>query len=142
MKYSDSFTLYDTTNLTSLQPHYENIPIVGSMGVATTQRDDRVRPFQTPRTIEKDELQTLDQLAGGEEVPILEIAQSHNQAAETQAVWDVDGIIAQLDCLSACYGMGFSFYPKIVWNIQSDMHVSIQGRVLYKTPHIRLWISS
>jgi hypothetical protein len=34
--------------------------------------------------------------------------------------------------------MQFSFYPKIVWNIQSDMHVSIQGRVLYKTPHIRL----
>jgi hypothetical protein len=66
------------------------------------------------------------------------MAQSHKQASLTQAIWDMDSILTRLTCLSACNGIRFSFYPKITWNIKSDLHVSIQGSVLHKTPHLRL----
>ncbi|PVH72183.1 hypothetical protein DL98DRAFT_520621, partial [Cadophora sp. DSE1049] len=74
-------------------------------------------------------------LIGGEQVPILEMAQSHRQASLTQAIWDVDSILARLACLSACNGIRFSFCPKITWNMKGDLRVSIQGGVLHKTPH-------
>ena len=77
-------------------------------------------------------------LTGGEQVPILEMAQSHKQASLTQAIWDVDSLLTRLNCLSACNGIRFSLYPKIVWNIKGDLHVSIQCSVLHKTPHLRI----
>lgn len=44
-------------------------------------------------------------LTGGEQVPVLEMAQSHKRASLTQATWDVDRILTRLNCLSACKGI-------------------------------------
>jgi hypothetical protein len=44
-------------------------------------------------------------LTGGEQVPVLEMAQSYKRASLTQATWDVDRILTQLNCLSACKGI-------------------------------------
>jgi len=56
----------------------------------------------------------------------------------TKVTWDVDSFLARLNCLSACRGIRFSLYPKLSWNIKGNLHIKIQGCVLYQTTHVRL----
>ncbi len=101
---------------------------------------DAIRsPTVVLMSLDNDLLNWRQALAGDERPPRLSFSLSQSELPDMGTWWDIDSMICKANCLSIMReGIDISYHPQPSRNIHKDLRVTVNGRALNKTVHLRL----
>ncbi len=96
-------------------------------------------PIVSSKSSDNDLPKWRQALAGDERPPRLSFSRSQSEFPDMDTWWDIDSMICKANCLSIMReGIDISYHPQSSRNIHKDLRVTVNGRALHKTVHLRL----